>query len=190
MNWQEVEKKLTGIEHQFTPSLARILFEHAQSLPDGAAILEIGAYKGYTTCALAYGCAGTNKRVWTIDNFCGNPANTDEEGATSYFHQFLKNIEARDLFGYIAPLVGRSEDFYAEWQRPLDLLFIDGNHAPAIVQGDVEAFFPWLKPGGWLFMHDVYPEPKPVNVNPTWIGIALKLVNCQYNLNLAWGRKA
>lgn len=190
MEWAEVEYRLAGIHHQFTPSLARILFEHAQALSAGAAILEIGPYKGYTTCALAYGCLGTDKHIWTIDTFRGNPSNTELQDGASYLGEFMRNIVSRGLEDYITPLVGWSEEFYLRWSRPLDLLFIDGGHSHEVVQGDLDSFFPYLKPGGYLFMHDVYPEKlTPVNVNPTWLGVKLQLTNCQHNLNLAWGRK-
>ncbi len=175
---------------QFTPSLAGVLFEQAKALPEGATLLEIGAYKGYTTCALALGCLGNGKHVWTIDTFIGNPENTDIQDSASYYDVFQKNIKAQGLSAYVTPLVGRSDKFYEGWSQPLDLLFIDGNHAQDIVQADLDAFFPWLKSGGYLFMHDVYPDPKPQSVNPTWHGIALKLTDCRYTLNLAWGRKA
>lgn len=188
--WSEVDKHLTGIHHQFTPSLARILFEHALGLPDGAAILEIGPYHGYTTCALAYGCVGTRKHIWTIDTFHGNPSDTDKQDGESYLGEFLRNIVTRGLEDTITPLVGWSEEFYLRWSRPLDLLFIDGNHANEVVQGDLDAFFPHLRADGWLFMHDVYPEPvKSITVNPTWLGVQLSLTDCRHNLNLAWGRK-
>lgn len=190
MDWPEVKKELRGIVHLFTPSLARILFEYARDLPDGATILEIGAYKGYSTCALAYGCLGTAKGVYTVDTFRGEHDNTDQQGAALFFDEFWWSVKVRGLDQIIQPVIARSAELYGTWARPLDLLFIDGGHTNEIVRGDLNAFFPYLKPGGWLFMHDVYPEqPKPVNVNPTWLGVPLNLLDCQYSLNLAWGRK-
>lgn len=190
MNWTEVEKKLAGIGNQFTPSLARVLFEHVLGLPEDAVILEIGPFEGYTTCALAYGCLGTDRHIWTIDTFCGRPENTELQDGKSYLGTFMRNIVTRGLEEYVTPLVGWSEEFYRRWGQPLDLLFIDGGHSHAVVQGDLDAFFPHLKPAGYLFMHDVYPEPpQPVNVNPTWLGVKLQLTDCRHALNLAWGRK-
>lgn len=189
MTWAEVERNLIGINHQFTLSLAHILFDCAQKLTDGATILEIGPYQGYTTCTLAYACLGTQKHIWTIDTFVGNPANTDIQDGESYYATFQKNIKTRKLSEYVTVLIGKSEEFYQSWNRPIHMLFIDGNHAPDVVQGDVDAFFPWLTSGGWLFMHDVYPVPKPQSVNPTWLGVKLQLTDCQHSLNLAWGRK-
>lgn len=192
MNWNEIETRLNVIPRLFTPSLAMILWEAAKALPDGGVILEIGAYKGYTTCALGYACLGTRKHVWTIDTFGGNPDNTNLQNGASYYDEFWKNVGICGLNNFITPLVGLSEQFYADWKRPIDLLFIDGNHETPFVQNDLTAFFPHLVSGGWLYMHDHYLEAAPPEDradDPSWFGVPLQLTNIGWSLNLAWGRK-
>lgn len=179
--WAEAAKGLEGIGNLFSMRLAKVLFDAVNQLPDPATILEIGAFKGFSTIALAYACVGTQRRVMTIDTFIGNPENTNLQDGENYYGEFLDNIKACDLREYVMPLIGRSEIYYDGWAYPLDLLFIDGNHP--IMQQDLDAFFPHLKAGGILLMHDVADD------NETWRGVADKLTDVHLVENLGWGKK-
>lgn len=181
VNWEKAAKNLNGLGNQFCLELAQVLFDTVKALPDNALILEIGAYKGFSTCALAFACVGTGKRVMTIDTFIGNPTNTNLQDGENYYGEFLDNIKARDLQGYITPLIGRSEAFYAGWTFPLDLLFVDGDHR--IMQEDLNAFFPHLKVGGILLMHDVYES------HGTWQYVRELIDNARLIDNLGCGNK-
>lgn len=181
MNWTEAAKGLENIGNQFSLTLARVLFDAVKELPDTAAILEIGAFHGFSTCALAYACVGTRRHVWTIDTFIGRVTNTNFQDGENYFATFRANVAARDLTEYITPLVGKSADYYKWNDDPFDLLFIDGNHD--IMLEDWQAFFPHLKRGGMLFMHDVEPDGE------VWRSIAQQLTGVEWQLRLGWGRK-
>jgi MMP 1-O-methyltransferase len=39
------------------------------------------------------------------------------------------------------------------------LLFIDGGHGHDVAWADYEAWTPKVAPGGWLAIHDVFPDP-------------------------------
>lgn len=43
--------------------------------------------------------------------------------------------------------------------RPLDLLFIDGDHAYDGVRSDFEMYAPFVRPGGLVAFHDIVPGP-------------------------------
>jgi predicted O-methyltransferase YrrM len=43
--------------------------------------------------------------------------------------------------------------------RPLDLLFIDGDHTYAGVAADFELYRPLVRPGGLVALHDIVPGP-------------------------------
>lgn len=191
LTWKEVSRNLEGISpSMFHPALAQVLFEQAQALRDEANLLEIGPYKGYSTCALAYGCIGTHKHLWTIDTFQGNSLNTNLQDGRDYFAEFWHNVTSRGLEDVVTPLIGRSEKYYDLWVHELDLLFVDGSHDLSIVRTDLDAFFPFLKAGGVLLMHDVYAEDVPTgNTAPVWMNVSLALKDCHGLLNLAWGVK-
>lgn len=154
MNWEQAKIKLIGIPCLCEEAQGRILFEATQKLPDNATILEIGAWKGYSTCAIGLACIGTHRHIYTIDNFCGIQANTNIPGTESYLDKFTENITRLELLEYVTAFVGKSEEYYASWDKPLDMLWIDGDHN--IMQQDFDAFDKWLKVGGTLVMHDIY----------------------------------
>ena len=50
--------------------------------------------------------------------------------------------------------VARSQDVGRGWAEPVDLVFIDGDHALESCREDWELFSPWVKPGGVVVFHD------------------------------------
>lgn len=146
--WKEIDR----IEGFLVPGQERWLFETAWALPDGATIVEIGSYKGRSTCCLAYGCVGTRKRVYAIDTFSGNDTDFLRR---DFFTVFKENVERCGLSDYVVPAIGFSAEIARTWSRPIHLLFIDGSHVYEDVLADFHGFFPWVVPGGIVALHDV-----------------------------------
>lgn len=176
-NWFDIVKDLYRINNFMSVLQAQFLFETACNLPDYSTILEIGAYHGLSTCALGYGCKGTHKHVFTIDTFHGNPYWTDDQDGESYLDTFQNNVKAQGLTAYITPIVGYAEDYYDEWNKPLQMLFIDGDHRRMFL--DLDAFYPFLQDDGILVMHDVEASMQWQLPIPTEILFR----------NMAWGIK-
>lgn len=171
----------------------KLLHDLAMQTPPEGVILEVGAHKGRSTCALALACVDTNRHVYTIDTFTGQPDNTNLLTAPSYIGEFLKNLDRVDAVGYVTPLVGLSSDYWGKFNQPLDLLFIDGGHDHETVLGDFEAFWPLLKVGGILAMHDVYSyecDSLSNGPNKVWCDHFHELSDHTINHNLAYGVKA
>lgn len=63
-----------------------------------------------------------------------------------------------------------------EWCKPVDLVFIDGDHSYEGCKGDIEAWLPNIKPGGILAIHDykkatlIYDEETCPHPRP-WPGV-------------------
>lgn len=134
-----------------SPHQERWLFQTAQSLPDWAVIVEIGSFKGRSTCCLAFGCLGTRKHIFAIDTFAGN-----------LFDAFMENVRRRGLGEYVTPVVGLSSEVAKKWDKPVYMLFIDGSHEYEGVLADFHGFFPYVVPGGIVALHDVvetWPGP-------------------------------
>jgi len=138
--------------HLVSPLQERWLFCAAFSLPLGANIVEIGSYKGRSTCCLAFGCKGTNKHVFAIDTFDGND---DDFFERNFFSDFKENIERCGLSEYITPLIGRSDEVTRSWDKPINFLLIDGSHVYEDVLTDFHNYFHWVVPGGIVALHDV-----------------------------------
>lgn len=188
LRFEKVEEKIYAVEGLLVPGQERWLFEAARALPDGATILEIGGYKGRSTCSLAFGCVSTRKHVFTIDTFRGNESDFTGEGRTDFFDEWRNNIKRNGLVEYVTPLVGFSSEVAKTWSRPIHLLFIDGSHQYADVLTDFNNFYPYVVPGGLVALHDVEAgHPGPLKV---WNEQAKKrLVDIGRCSTLAFGRK-
>ncbi len=70
-----------------------------------------------------------------------------------------RTIEQAGLEANVVLAVGSSTTVAAIWSTPLALLFIDGGHAAAMAWADYRAWTPHVASGGWLAIHDVFPDP-------------------------------
>lgn len=71
---------------------------------------------------------------------------------------------------------------------PFDFIFIDGSHQYDDVKRDVQLFYPSIKPGGVLALHNVIPTwPGPLKV---WTEISDLLTNKHNCGSLFWGTKS
>lgn len=154
--------RIDPIEGWLSNLEAKWLFERAFDLPEGANLVEIGSFKGRSTCCLAFGCRGTNKRVSAIDTFDGGPDLPRHDS----FQEFYLNLKSCDLSKYVAPVIGISWEIAKTWNKPIAFLFIDGSHIYEDVSADFASFFPHVVPGGIIAFHDVH-ENHP-GVMKTW----------------------
>ena len=53
------------------------------------------------------------------------------------------------------------------WDRPIDFLFIDGDHSEAGVSADIHKYTPFVKVGGCVFLHDYLDNPQRTNLVKT-----------------------
>jgi predicted O-methyltransferase YrrM len=65
---------------------------------------------------------------------------------------FLQNTEAYKEVIEIHR--GTSVEVARQWSRPIDVLFIDGDHSYEGCRADLEAWLPFVQPGGWIAFHD------------------------------------
>jgi predicted O-methyltransferase YrrM len=154
--WRRIWPLLDSIEGWLTAAEAKWLFDAARSLPTGAIIVEIGSFKGRSTCCLAAGCRGNGKRIFAVDTFDGG---SDLPRANS-FPDFSENVERCGFSSCIEPVIGLSTEVAKTWNKPIHLLFIDGSHFYEEVLGDFNGFFPHVVRGGIVAFHDV-AETKP-----------------------------
>lgn len=131
----EVDGWLSDREMQFLVTLA--------AYPTCAGeILELGAYHGKSTIALALGTRlSDNATVHTIDPISGGPLQENLHRAGV----------AEDVVHYHAP----STDETPQWSKPLRLLWHDGANDLATVDDDLRQLTPWLVDGAIVAFHDV-----------------------------------
>jgi hypothetical protein len=56
-------------------------------------------------------------------------------------------------------LVGDSPTVASRWSSPLAFCFIDGGHGAEPAWADFRGWSPHVAVGGWLAIHDVFPDP-------------------------------
>ncbi len=134
-----------------------------QQLPVNPVIVEIGCFLGRSTIVMA----GVRKMigngiVHVIDPF-------DASGDTfsvpfyklitnkinqSILDEFQENISQLKLQDYIQVHKGTAESIIHNWDTPIDFLILDGDQSPAGARSAYDLWFPFLKTGGYLCLHN------------------------------------
>jgi predicted O-methyltransferase YrrM len=139
------------------------LLSFAEQWPSDGDIVEIGSFKGKSTCYLAQGCATSGRGVvYAVDHFKGSPEHQKggheetreivETGST--FDEFVRNLGAHGLGERVKPIVGDSTQAAAGWNGAIRMLFIDGDHSFDGTRTDFEAWFPHVSDTGLVCFHD------------------------------------
>jgi hypothetical protein len=182
--FREILPFIESVEGFLVEGQERWLFDAARSLPDGANVIEIGSFKGKSTCCLAFGCRGTKKRVIALDPFDGGPDLPQRDS----FEEFSRNIKRGGLTEYVEPIIGISTEALKTWKKPIHFLFIDGSHKYEDVLADFEGFYPHVAPGGLIACHDVV-ENWPGVFRAWHESIKHQLTDVGYCTTLGFGRK-
>ncbi|GAA3834491.1 class I SAM-dependent methyltransferase [Nocardioides panacisoli] len=144
-----------------------------ERLPHGPA-LEVGTYCGKSAIYLGAAAreVGTpGGVVFTVDHHRGSEENQagwehhdptvvdPELGLMDTLGEFRRNLARAGLEDHVVAVVGQSATVAALWRTPLSLLFIDGGHGEQPARADYEGWTPHVMPGGYLAIHDVFPDP-------------------------------
>ena len=133
--------------------------------------LEIGSYCGKSTVYLGSACKKNSGILFSIDHHNGSEEQQPGEeyfdpdlydpqsGNIDTFREFRKTIRQAGLQDTVVPIVCRSDLAARGWAAPLSLVFIDGGHAYETVYADYNAWAGHVMPGGWLLIHDIFPDP-------------------------------
>ena len=80
-------------------------------------------------------------------------------GKMDSFREFRHTLARAQLEDTVVPIVAPSALAARYWSIPLSLIFIDGGHSMEAALNDYRCWAPHVKPGGWLAIHDVFPNP-------------------------------
>jgi len=168
---------------------ARRLYELAKEAARFGPCLEIGSYCGRSAAYLGMGCREAGGVLFSIDHHQGSEEQQPGQeyydpdlldpatGRINTFPLFSKTLRELSLEETVIPIVARSAVVARFWQTPLSLIFIDGGHTFEAVFNDYNAWVSHLLPGGYLVIHDIFPDPARGGQAPY----------CIYNLALASG---
>ena len=128
-------------------------------------VLEIGTHIGASTVHIAAALTLTNSpasRLVTVDIVDMN------HPVTQPWRSFGANASPRDLVqmagvGEVVEFVTeRSLDYLNRCEDQFDLIFLDGDHRATTVYQEVPRAARLLAPGGWILLHDYYPNLRPL----------------------------
>jgi hypothetical protein len=114
-------------------------------------IVEIGSYKGKSTCYLA---SATDQTVIAIDPW-DLPGNVN--GRFGFNHARAAFDEQTKPYPNIIPIRGFSLDVARSWHEPIGMLYVDGDHSERAVYEDVKA---WNRHGPDFIILDDLDTPK------------------------------
>jgi len=118
-------------------------------------VLEIGSYCGASTAIIADTLQSLGRgRVVALDLFASRAEGEGHPGP--YHEQFDETLQP--YAGWYEKLEGHSQA--VPWSWDIDLLFIDGDHTEAGAYADIERFAPWVRSGGFVYVHDCIDVPE------------------------------
>lgn len=130
----------------------KMLAGEASSVKNGI-IVEIGCWLGKSTRVLSEN-AKTSK-VYSVDPMQGirgeNDADIDKRSPDELMRILYKNMEGCDNWELIRKT---SEEAVEGWDKPIDLMFIDGLHDYDNVYFDALNWSKFVKPNGIIMFHD------------------------------------
>jgi predicted O-methyltransferase YrrM len=142
-----------------------------QANPAGATLMEIGAWCGKSTVYLGAAAEMTGAVLFSLDHHHGSEEN--QPGWDHHDHDVVdpstgridtlafwrRTVDGARLGPSVVGLVGDSPTVASRWRTPLDLCFIDGGHGHEPAWADFTGWAPHVALGGWLAIHDVFPDP-------------------------------
>ncbi len=145
--WSEVQT----IDGWLTEGQGRMLYDAAQHVNAGEAIVEIGSHHGRSTVLLAQAKPADVELV-AVDPF-GDPRWGGGEDALQIFRANLAKHHVGDLLRLARQ---KGSEAGQAWTGPrVGMLFLDGAHDYHSVCADLAAWRPYLSPTGTVLMHDV-----------------------------------
>lgn len=127
------------------------------ALPTGSHVVEVGAWKGQSAAFFAVELANSGKAIQfdVVDTWQGSEEHASDPDVQSgrLYETFLANLAP--VRSFVRPVRKASVEAAATYaDGSLDVVFLDGDHDLAAVLADLQAWWPKVKPGGWLLGHD------------------------------------
>ena len=154
-------------------------------------ILEIGSFKGKSTIILAKATeAAGHAKIYACDPLslsCStDPTDAVKEELPEIFYN---NLQAYGVQARVEFFQMRSDKLAETWNKPLKILWIDGDHTYTGVLNDLTLFEKHLKPGAIVCFHDVLHEFEgPIRIFMEKILLSSQYGDCGLCGSIGWGQ--
>jgi predicted O-methyltransferase YrrM len=137
----------------------------------GLPFLEVGSYCGRSTIWLGGAARACGTVLFAVDHHRGSEENQagwewhdaslvdPRIGQMDTLPFFRATIHDAGLEDVVIAVVGESPAVARSLATPVAFLFIDGGHGVEPARLDYEGWTPHIVPGGYLAIHDVFPDP-------------------------------
>jgi len=165
MDIKEIKKLTDEVDGWLHDEEAELLYKLAKSCKGKGVIVEVGSWKGKSTIYLALGSKNGNKvNVYAVDPHTGSAVHKAWYGKVWTLEEFKDNIRRAKVDDVVISVVKTSEEAAKDFNEPVELIFIDGEHEYDFVKLDFDLWFPKVIEGGIMAFHDTigWPGPKKV----------------------------
>lgn len=137
----------------------------------GGVMVEIGSYCGKSALYLGHVASVIGASLVTIDHHRGSEEHQigweyhdaslvdHETGLFDTLPTLRRTLADAGIEEFVVPMIGRSSTIAMWWRTPIDFLFIDGGHTDEAARADLDGWARWIRAGGTLAIHDVFPDP-------------------------------
>ncbi|MEM4318734.1 MAG: class I SAM-dependent methyltransferase [Candidatus Pacearchaeota archaeon] len=159
---EKVKRLTKKVEGWLSDNEGELLYNLAKNCKGKGVIVEIGSWKGKSTIWLAKGSqAGPKVPVYAIDPHTGSSEHKKAFRKVWTFEEFKRNIRRVKVDDIVVPIVKTSKEAAKDFDKPIELIFIDGAHEYEFVKKDFELWFPKVVDGGVMAFHDTIAWPGP-----------------------------
>lgn len=127
-------------------------------------LVELGTYRGlsYFTFCQSVSDNGLDSICYAVDNWKGDAHVSSQEPYDSAAYETVSRHNREYYHGFSYLLRMQFNDALPTFSDgSIDLLHIDGYHTYEAVSEDYENWFPKVKPGGIILLHDIRARIKP-----------------------------
>lgn len=147
------------------------LYQYALIAASMGPLLEVGSYCGKSSVYLGAACKKNSSVLFAVDHHRGSEEHQLGEAyhdpdlydarfaKMDSFPQFRHTLARANLEDVVVPIVASSELAARYWATPLGLVFIDGGHSMQAALNDYRSWAGHVIRGGFLVIHDVFPNP-------------------------------
>lgn len=151
MNWKDVEGYFS-----YT-NLYDLALKHC---PDNSTFVEVGSWMGRSTCYIGEQIKKSSKNIkfYAVDTWEGSEEPQHKETIQKLQNEnltlldvFKDNIKSCGVDDYVIPLQTTSLEAASQFEdNSLDFVHIDASHDYKNVLADIRAWYPKVKPGGFI----------------------------------------
>ncbi|HRS87254.1 MAG TPA: class I SAM-dependent methyltransferase [Syntrophales bacterium] len=164
-------KEIQAVKGFLDEEEGRRLHDLALAAAELGPCLEIGGYCGKSTAYIGLACRRRGQVLFSVDHhrgseeqqpgqaYCDPDLVDAADGRVDTLPFFRRTLARFSLEETVVAVVAPSTLAARHWRTPLGLVFIDGSHAFPSVFADYASWSPHLLPGGFLAIHDVFPDP-------------------------------